>query len=90
MLRACCSSRLRLELARGARDGDGAGAHAACCRPDRRHAGHGLGEQAQRDAGPGISLTGAARSRFHTATHTVPAVRDPRYARCSSPPPGRP
>ncbi len=29
---------------------DGAGAHAAYCRPDRRHAGQGAGEQTQRDA----------------------------------------
>ena len=34
------------EPACGARDGDGAGAHAAYCRPDRRHAGQGAGEQA--------------------------------------------
>ena len=46
------------EPACGARDGDGARAHAAYCRPDRRHAGQGAGEQAQRDAESGIPITG--------------------------------
>ena len=37
------------EPACGARDGDGAGAH-ACRRPDRRPAGQGAAKQASRDA----------------------------------------
>src|SRR6266568_9060085 len=63
------------EPAPGARDGDGTGPHSAYCQPDRRHAGQGAGEQAQRDAESGIPVTGAARSRFRTVTHAVPAVR---------------
>ena len=50
MLRAPLLLARAPEPAYGARDGDGAGAHAAYCRPDRRHAGQGAGEQTQRDA----------------------------------------
>jgi hypothetical protein len=75
MLRAPLLLALAPEPACGARDGDGAGAHAACCRPDRRHAGQGAGEQALRDAESGIPVNGVARSRFYTATHAVPVVR---------------
>ncbi len=90
MLRALLLLAPAPELACGARDGDDAGAHAACGRPDRRHAGQGAGEQAWRDAEFGIPVTGVARSRFHTATHAAPPCADRRYARCSSPPPGCP
>ncbi len=77
MLRARLLLALAPEPAPGARDGDGDGAHAACCRPDRRPARQGAGEQAWPDAGSGIPVTGAARSRFYTATHTGPDVRGP-------------
>ena len=50
MLRAPLLLARAPEPAYGARDGAGAGAHAAYCRPDRRHAGQGAGEQTQRDA----------------------------------------
>jgi deoxyribonuclease V len=75
MLRAPLLLALAPEPACGARDGDGAGAHAACRRPDRRPAGQGAGEQASRDAEFGIPMTAVAKSRFHTATHAVPVVR---------------
>jgi len=75
MLRALPLLALAPEPACGARDGDGAGARAAHSRPDRRPAGQGAGEQASRDAGFGIPVTGVAKSRFHTATHAVPVVR---------------
>jgi len=75
MLRALLLLALAPEPACGARDGAGDGAHAACCRPDRRPAGQGAGEQASRDAEFGIPVTGVAKSRFHTATHAVPVVR---------------
>jgi hypothetical protein len=66
---------LLLALAPQPACGARAGAHAAYCRPDRRHAGQGAGEQAQPDAESGIPVTGMARSRLQTATHPVPAVR---------------
>jgi hypothetical protein len=50
MLRAPLLLARAPEPAYGARDSAGAGAHAAYCRPDRRHAGQGAGEQTQRDA----------------------------------------
>ena len=75
MLRAPLLLALAPEPACGARDGDAAGAHATYCRPDRRHAGQGTGEQVERDADFGIPVTGVAKSRFHTATHAVPVVR---------------
>ena len=68
MLRALLLLALAPEPACGARDGDGAGAHAAYCRPDRRPTGQGAAEQASRDAESGIPVTGVAKSRFHTAT----------------------
>ncbi len=74
MLRARCSPRSRRNqpvahataIAPGSR---------ACRRPDRRHAGQGVGEQAQPDAKSGVPVAGVAKSRFQTATHAVPAVR---------------
>jgi hypothetical protein len=70
MLRALLLLALAPEPACGARDGDGAGAH-ACRRPDRRPAGQGAGERASRDAEFGILVTAVAKSRFQA----VPVVR---------------
>jgi hypothetical protein len=67
--RACAGTGLRRTRRRWRR------AHAAYRRPDRRQAGQGAGEQAWRDAEFGILVTGVARSRFHTPTHTVPVLR---------------
>jgi len=50
MLRAPLLLARAPEPAYDARDGTNADAHAAYCRPDRRHAGQGAGEQTQRDA----------------------------------------
>jgi hypothetical protein len=88
MLRAPLLLALAPGPACGARDGDGAGAHAAYCRPDRRHASQSAGEQAHPDAEFGIPVTGVARSRFHTATH---ARADPPAAMTARQPdqPGR-
>ena len=56
-LRACAGTGLWRTRRRWRR------AHAAYCRPDRRHAGQGAGEQAWPDAESGIPVTGVARSR---------------------------
>jgi len=75
MLRAPLLLARAPEPAYGARDSAGDGAHAAYCRPDRRHAGQGAGEQTQRDAESASPVTGVTKSRFGTATHAVPVVR---------------
>jgi hypothetical protein len=38
----------------------------------------------------GIAVIGVAKSRFRTAAHAVPVVRDPRDTRCLSPRQGCP
>lgn len=75
MLRAPLLLALAPEPASAARDGDGSGAHAGCCRPDRRHAGQGAGEQPWRDAESGIPVTSMARSPVPYSQHAVPTVR---------------
>ena len=48
----------------------------------------GLGARAHAEFG--IPVIGVAKSRFRTATTRCRSCADPRYARCSSPPPGCP
>jgi hypothetical protein len=85
MLRALLLPALAPEPACGARDGDGVGAHAYS-----RPTGQGAGEQASRDAESGIPVTGVAKSRSIRPPTRRRSCADPRYARCSSPPPGCP